>query len=311
MEYKDYYQILGVGRDADADAIKAAYRKMARRYHPDVSKEANAEERFKEVQEAYEVLKDPEKRRAYDQLGSNWRAGQEFRPPPGWEHFHAGFGGPQDAAGMGGFSDFFEELFAQSRGGRRGGGFRAQGEDTQATMAISLEDAAHGVQREIALELPGIGPDGRLQRQTRRLTVKIPKGITAGQRLRIAGQGQPGLGGGPAGDLYLLVEFLPHPQFRVEGRDLYHDLKITPWEAVLGASVEVPTLDGPVRTKVPAGANCGQKLRLKGKGLPGSAGKEAGDLYAVVQIVVPKTISEQDRALWQQLAEHSHFHPRR
>ena len=311
MEYKDYYKILGVERSADADAIKASYRKMARKYHPDVSKEKDAEDRFKDLQEAYEVLKDPEKRAAYDQLGSNWRAGQDFRPPPGWGQQA---GGGADFGG-GGFSDFFESIFRQQQGGgfrgSGGGGFRNQGEDSEATIRVSLEDAAHGAQREINLEVPTMGPDGRMRREARHLTVKIPKGIRAGQRLRMAGQGAPGMGGGPNGDLYLHIQFQPHPRFRVEGSDLYHDLHITPWEAALGASVEVPTLDGDVRMKIPAGSASGQKLRLSQKGLPGSGGKAPGDLYAVIQIVVPKKISEPEKTLWNQLAEISDFHPRR
>ncbi|MEL5848551.1 MAG: DnaJ C-terminal domain-containing protein [Candidatus Igneacidithiobacillus chanchocoensis] len=304
MEYKDYYQILGVARDADADAIKAAYRKMARKYHPDVSKEKDAEDRFKEVQEAYEVLKDPENRRAYDQLGSNWRAGQEFRPPPGWQNFGHGFGD----GGAGGFSDFFEELFAQQR--RGAGGFRARGEDSEAELPVRLEDVAQGAQREISLQVPVTGPDGRVRRENKKLSVKIPAGIAQGQRLRIAGQGQPGAGGGPNGDLYLRIVYAPHPQFRPEGQDLYHDLAISPWEAVLGASVPVPTLDGSVRAKVPAGSSSGQRLRLRGKGLPGAQGKTAGDLYAVLQIVVPKELSAEERTLWEQLAAQSSFQPR-
>jgi len=308
VEYKDYYRILGVERGADASAIKAAYRKMARKYHPDVSKEKDAEERFKDLQEAYEVLKDPEKRATYDQLGANWRPGQDFRPPPGWNPSGASHGGPD----LGGFSDFFDSLFgAQGRGGFRSSGFQAHGEDSEAAISISLEDAAQGAQKNITLEIPALGPDGRMHRQPRNLQVRIPKGVTEGQRLRIAGQGGPGMGGGPNGDLYLHIRFLPHPKFRVEGRDLYHDLHVTPWEAALGASVEVPTLEGAVRMKIPAGSSCGKKLRLGGKGLPGPGGKSGGDLYAILQIVVPKTLSEKETALFTQLAEVSTFHPRR
>ncbi|MEB8494715.1 J domain-containing protein, partial [Acidithiobacillus ferriphilus] len=223
-------------------------------------------------------------------------------------------GGGADFGG-GGFSDFFESIFRQQQGGgfrgSGGGGFRNQGEDSEATIRVSLEDAAHGAQREINLEVPTMGPGGRMRREARRLTVKIPKGIRAGQRLRMAGQGAPGMGGGPNGDLYLHIQFQPHPKFRVEGSDLYHDLHITPWEAALGASVEVPTLDGDVRMKIPAGSASGQKLRLSQKGLPGSGGKAPGDLYAVIQIVVPKKISEPEKTLWNQLAEISDFHPRR
>ncbi len=311
LEYKDYYQILGVARDADADAIKSAYRKMARKYHPDVSKEANAEDRFKDLQEAYEVLKDPEKRRAYDQLGSNWQAGQDFRPPPGWEHFTGGFGGGANP-NMGGFSDFFEELFAQR--GRRsphgGASFRMRGEDSEAEIQIPLEDVFHGAKREISLELPVLGPDGRMHRERRQLSVKIPAGIAEGQRLRITGQGQPGQGGGPNGDLYLRVRYAAHPRFRAEGKDLYLDLPISPWEAVLGASVSVPTLDGQLRVKVPAGSSSGQKLRLGGRGLPESKGGKAGDLYVVLQIVVPKEVSTAEKELWEKLATESRFQPR-
>lgn len=313
LEYKDYYQILGVARDADTDAIKSAYRKMARKYHPDVSKETNAEEHFKEVQEAYEVLKDPEKRRAYDQLGSNWRAGQDFRPPPGWENFAGGFAG---AAGggpdIGGFSDFFEELFAQR--GRRsphgGAAFRMRGEDSEAEIQVPLEDVFRGAKREISLEVPVRGADGRVHRERRQLSIKIPAGITEGQRLRIAGQGQPGAGGGPNGDLYLRIRYAPHPDFHAEGKNLFRELPISPWEAVLGASVAVPTLDGQLRVKIPAGSSSGQKLRLGGKGLPGPKGGAAGDLYAVLQVVTPKQISETERALWEKLAAESHFQPR-
>ncbi len=317
MEYKDYYKILGVERSADADAIKASYRKMARKYHPDVSKEKDAEDRFKDLQEAYEVLKDSEKRAAYDQLGSNWRAGQElFRPPPDWD---AGFEfsthgfSAQEAAD---FSDFFAELFGRMGGGRQGfraqgGPFQARGEDHHAKVMLDLEDSFRGAVRQIGLQVPRTDARGRLVLDSRTLTVKIPKGIREGQRLRMAGQGAPGMGGGPNGDLYLHIQFQPHPRFRIEGSDLYHDLHITPWEAVLGASVEVPTLDGGVRMKIPAGSTSGQKLRLSQKGLPGSGSKTPGDLYAVIQIVVPKKISEPEKALWNQLAEMSDFHPRR
>ncbi len=313
MRYKDYYKILGVERTATQDEIKRAYRKLARKYHPDVSKEPEAEERFKEVNEAHEVLQDAEKRAAYDRLGADWKAGQDFTPPPGWDtgfEFSGGFG-----RGDGDFSDFFENLFGQGgpfggfQGTRgRGGGFRMRGQDHRARIRIPLEDAFHGGERAIRLETPQIDAQGRVSLHPHTLKVRIPAGVGAGQQIRLAGRGEPGTGGGPAGDLYLEVEFEPHPLYTVEERDIYLNLPITPWEAALGARVAVPTLGGAVDMKIPAGARSGQKLRLKGRGLPGHP---AGDQYAVLQIVTPPADSAKAKHLYEEMARVMPFNPRR
>lgn len=314
MEFKDYYEIMGVKRDASQDEIKRAYRKLARKYHPDVSKEPDAEARFKEVGEAYEVLKDPEKRAAYDQLGANWKAGQDFRPPPDWDQgfeFHGGGYTGGDAAS---FSDFFEELFGRagySQSGARPGGayqeYSARGEDAHAKVLIDLEDAWHGAQRTITLKHTELGPDGRPQIKERTLNVKIPKGVKEGQHLRLAGQGSPGIGKGKAGDLYLEIAFKPHPLYRVEGKDVYLDLPVAPWEAALGAKVKVPTPTGVVDLSIPAQSKGGQKLRLKGKGIPG---KPAGDFYVVLQIALPPADTEAAKAAYKAFAEAVPFNPR-
>ncbi|HKJ71332.1 MAG TPA: DnaJ C-terminal domain-containing protein [Gammaproteobacteria bacterium] len=323
MEYKDYYKTLGVSRDADKDAIKRAYRKLAHKYHPDVSKEPDAEERFKEVKEAYEVLSDPEKRAAYDQLGSGWRQGQSFEPPPGWEgHFDSG-GGSAGASGLGGmgpeeFSEFFENLFGGGLGGGfggrargsawgGGGGFSARGEDQHARIEIALEAAFHGDQQRIQVSVPEMDGQGRVFHRPHSLDVTIPAGIRDGQQIRLAGQGSPGLGGGPAGDLYLEVNIRPHRHFRLDGRDVYLDLPIAPWEAALGEKVRVPTLGGAVNLTIPAGAQSGQKLRLKGRGLPGS---HAGDQYVVLQIHAPKPENEEQTELYRRMAASLSFNPR-
>ncbi|MEO8080764.1 MAG: DnaJ C-terminal domain-containing protein [Caldimonas sp.] len=296
--------------------MKQAYRKLARKYHPDVSKLADAEVRFKEINEANEVLKDPEKRVAYDQMGSQWKAGQEFQPPPNWD---AGFefrGG--DARGFGGAeafdaSDFFESLFGR-RSGRAGpgaGGPRRsaamQGEDHHAKVLIDLEDSYRGSERSISLRAPAVGADGRVSVQERKLDVHIPKGIRPGQHLRLAGQGAPGSGGAPAGDLYLEIEFKPNPFFRVDGSDVYVDLPLAPWEAALGATVEAPTPEGAVQLTVPKGSVGGRKLRLKGRGLPG---KKPGDLYAVLVIELPPADSEEALAAYAAMASAFDFNPR-
>ncbi len=309
MEFKDYYKIMGVDRNATQDEIKRAYRKLARKYHPDVSKEPDAEARFKEVGEAYEVLKDPEKRAAYDQLGANWKAGQEFHPPPGWD---AGFefsGGGFTGGDTSAFSDFFEALFGRGFGGatHRRSTFRAKGEDHHAKILVDLEDAFHGANRTITLQIPEVDAHGHVRTRQRSLKVHIPKGIRQGQRIRLAGQGAPGIGGAPAGDLYLEVEFRPHPFYRVEGRDLYLDLPIAPWEAALGAKVKVPTPGGVVDLKIPPNSKSGRKLRLKGRGIPDSP---AGDLYVVLQIVTPPADSEKAKALYRQMAQELAFNPR-
>jgi curved DNA-binding protein len=310
MEYKDYYKILGVGRKATQDEIKRAWRKLARKFHPDVSKEADAEEKFKEMAEAYEVLKDPQKRAAYDRLGSEWKAGQEFHPPPGWDSGFEFSGGGFTAGDASAFSDFFESLFGRGFGGFRGVGttFHARGQDHFAKVLIDIDDAYHGASRAITLNLSHFDDKGVMQSKQRTLNVHIPKGVKQGQHIRLAGQGSPGMGGAAAGDLYLEVVFRPHPIYRVEGRDLYIDLPVTPWEAALGASVQVPTPAGRVGVKIPSGSSSGRKLRLKGRGIPG---KPAGDLYAVLRIVVPPAESEQAKELYRKMAQQMRFNPRK
>lgn len=311
MDYKDYYKILGIARDASQDEIKRVYRRLARKYHPDVSKEKNAEDRFKEVQEAYEVLKDPEKRAAYDQLGSNWRSGQEFRPPPDWGkdfEFTSSFGGQADE---GAFSDFFSSLFgARSPFGQQGGGrrgFARSGEDHVAKIEIDLEDAFRGGTQTIELKSPQLSDDGRVAVKPRTLRVTIPAGVIEGQRIRLAGQGSSGVGGGAAGDLYLEIGLRPHRLFEVEGRDVTLTLPIAPWEAALGAMIQTPTLAGPVDLRIPPGAKSGQRLRLKGRGLPGAT---PGDQYVVLKIVLPPVDTPEARALFEKMKKELPFDPR-
>ncbi|MCW5621624.1 MAG: DnaJ domain-containing protein [Burkholderiales bacterium] len=314
MKYKDYYKILGVERGASEEEIKKAYRKLARKYHPDVSKEKDAEEKFKEVGEAYEVLQDAEKRAAYDQMG-HYQPGQEFRPPPDWgERFGSGAG----PGGQTGFEnvddlDLFDILagLGARRGftGHRGGGARS-GQDVEVTVSAGVEDLMHGAEVEIPLSYVEVQPDGRLQRHTRTTKVRIPKGATEGQRLRVPGKGAPGQGGGPAGDLYINISLRPHDLFKVSGHDLYLEVPITPWEAALGAGVDIPTLAGKVTLKVPAGSRAGQKLRVRGRGLPRPKSEEHGDLYAVLQVVTPSVMSEQEKDLYRELARISSFNPR-
>jgi curved DNA-binding protein len=310
MEYRDYYKIIGVERDATQDAIKRAYRKLARKYHPDVSKEPDAEARFKEVGEAYEVLKDPEKRAAYDQLGANWKAGQEFHAPPDWdagfEFRGGGFAGGDSSA----FSDFFESLFGRGFQGAQyagHGGFHPRGEDHHAKVLVDLEDAWQGATRQITLQLPEVDSQGRLHTRERVLNVRIPAGIRQGQRIRLAGQGAPGPGAGPAGDLYLEIEFRPHPFYRVDGRDLYLELPVAPWEAALGATAKVPTPAGTVDLKIPAGSGSGSKLRLKGRGIPG---KMPGDLYVNLKIALPAADNAAAQALYRRMQQELDFNPR-
>jgi curved DNA-binding protein len=307
MDYKDYYKIMGVERNATQEDIKRAYRRLARKYHPDVNKEPGAEAKFKELGEAYEVLKDPEKRAAYDQLGSNWRAGQDFQPPPGW---NAGFeqrgGFSADEAD---FSDFFEALFGRGAARRAGGqGVHLRGQDHHAQVLIDLEDAYRGATRTLTLRVPEVDAQGHVVTRERTLRVQIPKGVRAGQHIRLAGQGAPGLGGGAPGDLYLEIAFNPHSLFRVEGRDVFVDLPLAPWEAALGAEVQVPTPDGMVELKIPPGSASGRRLRLKGRGIPGAT---PGDFYVVVQIVLPPADSETARTAYQRFrAEFPRFDPR-
>ncbi|HNS58733.1 MAG TPA: DnaJ C-terminal domain-containing protein [Nitrosomonas europaea] len=308
MEYKDYYQIIGVPRDATQDDIKRAYRKLARKYHPDVSKEPEAEARFKEIGEAYEVLKDPEKRTAYDRLGTRWKSGQEFQPPPGWDQgfeFHGS--GFTEAASQ--FSSFFESLFGRNQQSHRyrDREFNLHGEDSHARISIALEDSFQGGIRSLTLQHTESGQDGRPLIKERTLKVRIPKGIQQGQHIRLAGQGSPGTGGGKAGDLYLEIVFKPHPLFRVEGKDIFLDLPVAPWEAALGATVAIPTPAGTVDLKIPAGSRSGQKLRLKERGIPGTP---SGDLYVVLQIVLPAADSEQARAFYREMEQKLAFNPR-
>jgi curved DNA-binding protein len=318
MDYKDYYTLLGVARDASQDEIKRAYRKMARKFHPDVSKEANAENKFKEVQEAYEVLKDPEKRAAYDQLGSNWRQGQQFTPPPDWGNgfeFSYGRGGrggaPEEDAN---FSDFFSSLFGarspfggQRPGGSRGGSFSSAGQNHTAKIQIDLEDAFRGGSQTIELKSPHLSDDGRVAVHPRTLKVTIPKGVIEGQQIRLAGQGSAGVGGGPAGDLYLEIGFRPHRLYQVEGRDITLKLPIAPWEAALGATIQTPTLAGPVELRIPPGAKTDQRLRLKGRGLPGPT---PGDQYVVLKIQTPAATSPEAREVYERMQRELGFDPR-
>jgi curved DNA-binding protein len=312
MRFKDYYQVMGVPRSATQEEIKRAYRKLARRFHPDVSKEKDAEEKFKELQEAHEVLKDPEKRAAYDQLGADYRPGQDFRPPPDWgKGFEFSRGSRSGDAGQ--FSDFFSELFGSRSpfgrapgGSSTGRGFAAAGQDHVARVEIDLEDAYRGGTRTIELRTPELTADGHVAVKPRALKVSIPAGVTEGQQIRLAGQGSPGVGGGPPGDLFLEVSFRPHPQFKLDGRDVTFTLPVAPWEAALGESVSVPTLGGPVEMKLPAGARAGQKLRLRGRGLPG---REAGDQFVLLKIVLPPD-SPRARELFEQMKREVPFDPR-
>ena len=296
MKYKDYYATLGVSRDADADAIRKAYRTLARRHHPDVAKEAGAEDRFKEIGEAYATLKDPEKRAAYDQLGAR-RAGEDFAPPPRWRH---DVGDGEAFAGMD-LSDLLDAL-ARARGGGAAAGARVplRGRDYEASVRIGLEDAHRGTTVHLDIE----HEDG-----SRTLAVTVPAGVVEGQRLRLRGRGGAGRHGGPAGDVYLHVTLAPHAVFRPDGHDLYFDLALAPWEAALGADVEVPTLDGPVVLAVPAGTRSGRKLRLRGHGLANGKGGR-GDAYALVHIDVPSTLTDRERELFGELARVSAFRPR-
>jgi len=342
VKYKDYYQVLGVPRTASASDIKKAFRKLAREYHPDVAKNKKvAEEKFKEVNEAYEVLGDPAKRKQYDDLGPDWNAGGEFRPPPGWgTRQPGGFSGRGPGAesfefhfGGTGFSDFFEQLFG-SRGGRPATGFgrmdeedsAERGRDIEGDIMVTLEEAMHGSVRSVSVrhagvcsECGGTGQRGRRPcptcggtgqvAQTDTYQVKIPAGVTEGQRLRVAGRGEAGAGGGAAGDLFLRVRLAKHPDFEVEDHNLIFEAAIAPWEAVLGASISVPTLKGDVNIRIPPGTHSGQKLRVRGRGLPGRDGTD-GDLIVVARIEVPARVSDAERRLWEQLAKESNFNPR-
>jgi curved DNA-binding protein len=309
MEFRDYYDTLGLARDVTQDEIKRAYRKLARKYHPDVSKEKDAEQKFKILGEAYEVLKDPEKRAAYDQLGANWQGGQDFNAPPDWD---AGFefSGAGSAGGGGqAYSDFFESLFGRSfqDAGRQSHGHSPQGGDRHARVVIDLEDSLNGATRKITFHVPEVDPQGHVHTRERVLNIKIPKGIAPGQSIRLSGQGDPGPGGGKAGDLYLDVEFKKHPLYQLDGTDISIELPIAPWEAALGATVKVPTPNGLVDVKIPAGSAHGKKLRFKGKGLPG---KTPGHFYVVLKLVLPPADSPEAEKTYQTMAEELAFNPR-
>ncbi|MEP6935163.1 MAG: DnaJ C-terminal domain-containing protein [Nitrospirota bacterium] len=306
MEFKDYYKLLEVDRTATADDIKSAYRKLARKYHPDVSKEPQAEARFKEIGEAYEVLQDTEKRAAYDQLGNRWGAGQEFTPPPEWGagfEFTPGGASAEEATD---YSDFFSSLFGNFS--RHGASTRAHGEDHHAKIFIALEDAFHGGTHTISLRSPQVDAQGLVVLRERSLNVQIPKGIREGQHIRLAGQGAPGIKGTTPGDLYIEIHFHPHPLYQVQGRDLLLALPIAPWEAALGATVKVPTPTGVVEVKIPPASQSGRKLRLKGRGIPG---EPAGDFYLVMDVVLPKAETEQAQQIYHTMARELAFNPRK
>ena len=307
MEYKDYYQTLGVSKTASEEEIKKAYRKLVRKYHPDVSKEADAQKKTQEINEAYGVLGDAEKRAAYDDLGrgQQYRAGQEFRPPPDWGRGFGGNGGGDFGGGDPMGSDFFADLFANLGGGRRRQQAPRRGEDSHASITIDLADSYHGATRTVSLMQAERDAQDRIVTRERNLSVNIPKGVTAGQQLRLAGQGQPGAAG--PGDLYLEIQFRPNPRYRLDGRDVYQTVPVAPWELALGGEIEVATPSGKVNVTVPAGSQSGRKLRLRGRGIPG---KEAGDLYLLLEVVLPPATSERARELYQTMARELAFNPR-
>ncbi len=313
MEFKDYYTILGVAKTADDAQIKKAYRKLARKYHPDVSKEKDAEVRMKEINEAREVLSDVEKRAAYDSLGSGHQAGQNFNPPPGWDagYEFSGSSGSNSHRGPEDFSDFFSSIFGNSSragGGRRSAGPQPmQGEDHHAKVLIGLADAYIGSARMITLRAAKLDEAGRVVNEERTLNVKIPKGVAAGQHIRLAGQGSAGYGGGQAGDLFLEIQFTPDPRYHVDGRDVTQTVSITPWEAMLGAAIEVPTPSGDVQVKVPPNSQTGRKLRLKARGIPGET---PGDLYLQLKVVLPPADTDKARELYETMARELAFNPR-
>ncbi len=315
MEYRDYYKVLGVARTAAAEDIKKSYRRLARKYHPDVSKEKDAEQKFKEVQEAYEVLKDPEKRAAYDQLGSDWKSGQQFRPPPDWASGFEFSGGTRSRGGAGarvfeeeGFSDFFSSLFGGASPFGASGRRQQAGRDHHARIDLDLEEAFGGGTRTLDLKRPELKPDGTLELRSHTVRVAIPAGLTDGHLIRLAGQGEAAPGGGRAGDLYLEAHVRSHRLYQLEGRDITLTLPVAPWEAALGATVAVPTLGGAVEMQVPAGAQSGQKLRLRGRGLPGSP---PGDQYVQLKVVLPDANFPAARALYEEMrAKLGSFDPR-
>ena len=310
MDFKDYYKVLGLEPGADDKAVKAAYRKLARKYHPDVSKEKDAENQFKDVAEAYEVLKSAEKRAEYDELRKYAQQGRPFEPPPGWQP--RGNGGFADEMGGGrDYSDFFESLFGAA-GRSQGPGRKSarRGQDVEMELPILLEETLADEAKKIAFQLPQYSADGQpLAAISKTLNVKIPAGVSDGERIRLKGQGAPGLGGAANGDLYLIIRLVPHPLFDVEAHNLILPVPLAPWEAALGSKVTVPTLDGKIHLSIPANSQSGQRLRIKGKGLMNKLG-ERGDLYALFKIVIPAQADEPTRALWAQLAEQAAFDPR-
>ncbi len=317
MEYKDYYKLLGVSRSASGEEISRAFKKLARKYHPDLNPgNETAEAKFKEINEAYEVLKDEKKRKMYDQFGSNWEHGQNFQPPPGHERMHFGGGG-------GDFSDFFETIFGGGgpggagfrggfqQGGFGGGGFQQRprrGSDSEAFYELTLEEAYRGGAKSITLQEQVSGPDGIPRMTTKTLEVKVPAGIKDGQKIRLASQGNPGMSGGPRGDLYLKIKLMPHHLYKVNDGDIILDLPLAPWEAALGATLRIPTLDGAVEMKIPPGIGSGKKLRIKGRGL--GSGAKRGDQFVRIMIQAPDRLSSEERELWEELQEKSAFTPR-
>lgn len=310
VNYQEYYQTLGVEKNASQAEIQRAYRKLARKYHPDINKSGSAEEKFKQINEAYEVLGDPEKRRKYDQIGTSWNEGFEFQGEPGGDNLHFSF--RSDDPGQ--FSDFFQNLFGGGWDNFRSAGMgegsrRLRGEDHQATVEISLKDAFQGAKKTVELERVEFDSSGRPGRIRKRYDVSIPRGVTDGSLIRLAGQGGAGSGGGPEGDLYLKVRILPDPDFTIREHDLVTSVDITPWEAALGAKIQVATVDGRISMTVPAGTQSGQAFRLRGKGMPVSGG-ESGDLLVNVRIVVPSHLSASEKHLFEELSRESRFTPR-
>ena len=317
MEFRDYYQILGVGKTADADEIKRAFRKLARKYHPDVSKEPDSAARMTELNEANTVLSDPEKRAAYDRIGSGHRAGQDFRPPPDWNAGNEYSGDGMSAAEAARFSEFFSSMFGETAGGagaragtrrtRSAGEQHVRGEDHHAKVVIDLADAYTGATRAINLRAARLDDSGHVVADERTLNVNIPKGLKEGQHIRLAGQGSAGFGGGPSGDLFLEIKFAADARYRIDGRDVTAIMPLAPWEAALGAAIEMPTPSGNVQVKVPPGSPAGRKLRLKGRGIPGET---PGDLYLEISVVLPPADNDASRAMYETMAREMPFNPR-
>ncbi|MFH0881071.1 MAG: DnaJ C-terminal domain-containing protein [Lentisphaerota bacterium] len=325
IKYKDYYKILGVGREASQDEIKKTYRKLARKFHPDVNKAPEAEARFKEISEANEVLSDPEKRKRYDNLGADWRSGQDFTPPPGYENIHYNFrqapgGREAQFEDLGGFSDFFDTLFGGGLGQRGRGGFgftseednpwTQQGQNFEANITVTLDELYRKTKKSVTLQTPEMGPGGRIRYTNRTYNIKIPAGATDGTRIRLPGQGGAGSRGEPSGHLFLRITVAPHPYFKLHGYDIDTDVAIAPWEAALGAKIVIPVLEGNVTLTIPPGTQGGQRFRLRGKGLPDRNGQN-GEMFVTVHIAIPDLLSPREKELFEQLAKESAFHPRR